>query len=56
MKVPAFIIVFAIFCTGLWLMGHAFEIETFQLETFLGGILVVSLAIAVPAHIMGRAE
>ncbi len=56
MKVPAFIIVFAIFCFGLWMMGHAFEVDAFQAEYFLGGILVVSLSIGIPAHILGRTE
>ena len=56
MKVPAFIIMFAIFCAGLWLMGHAFEVETLQAEYFMAGILVVSLSIGIPAHVLSRTE
>lgn len=56
MKVTGFIIMFAIFCVGLWLMALAFEVQTMQAEYFLGGILVVSLAFGIPAHILSRTE
>lgn len=56
MKIPLFIVIFAVFIFGMWMMGHAFTVDTYNLEWFLGGILVVSLSIAIPAHMLGRSE
>lgn len=52
MNVVAFIIAMAIFLVGLWLFGLAFAVTVFQLPIFLAGILAVSLAYAIPAHLL----
>lgn len=56
MRVTIFVIAFLIFMLGLWLMGHAFEVKSYHAFYFLGGILVVSLSMAVPAHILRHTD
>ena len=52
MNVAAYIVARAIFLFGFWLFGLAFTLTVFQLPIFLAGILCVSLAVAVPVHIL----
>lgn len=52
MHVVAFIVALAIFVFGFWLFGLAFAVTAFQLPIFLGGILCVSLALAIPVQIL----
>jgi hypothetical protein len=52
MNVVAFIIALAIFVFGFWLFGLAFTVTAFQLPIFLGGILCVALAVAIPVQIL----
>jgi hypothetical protein len=52
MNVVAFVIALAIFLFGFWLFGLAFTVTVFQLPIFLAGIIAVSLAVAVPVHIL----
>jgi hypothetical protein len=56
MNIVAFVISFIVFVGGLFLMGYSFEIPGYELVAFLGGILAVSLAVAVPAHILKRTD
>jgi len=56
MNVVAFIISFALFVGGLYMMGAAFQVEGFELLVFGGGILVASLAIAIPIHVLKRLD
>ncbi|MBF0672936.1 MULTISPECIES: hypothetical protein [unclassified Salinibacterium] len=56
MNIVAFVLSFVIFAGGLVLMGYAPEIEGLELVSFLGGILAVSLAVAIPAHVLKRAD
>jgi Leu/Phe-tRNA-protein transferase len=54
--VLTFILAFVLFLGGMYLFGFAFSIDAWQAPVFVGGILAVSLAIAIPAHLMGRTE
>ena len=56
MNVVAFLIAIALFIGGLLLMGYSFYVEGFQIWVFLGGILAVSLSIALPVHVLKRLD
>jgi hypothetical protein len=56
MNVVAFIISFALFVGGLYMMGSAFQLVGFELVMFLGGILVSSLGVAIPIHVLKRLD
>jgi hypothetical protein len=52
MNIVVFFVAAAIFLLGFWLFGLAFTVTVFQLPIFLGGILCVSLAYAIPVSIL----
>ncbi|MBC7441905.1 MAG: hypothetical protein H7311_05220 [Ramlibacter sp.] len=52
MNVIYFTISMAIFVFGLWLFGFAFEAASLQAPLFIGGVLAVSLAVAIPVQIL----
>lgn len=52
MNAFAFVVCFALFMGGLLLMGYAFYIPGLELVAFLGGILLSTLAIAIPVHVL----
>ena len=54
MKIVMFVICFAIFLCGLYLMSIADVVTGFQAGTFIGGILAVALSIAIPVHILPK--
>jgi hypothetical protein len=56
MNIVAFVISFAVFVGGIALMGYAPEIEGFELVSFLAGILAIALAVAIPVHVLKRAD
>lgn len=56
MNIVAFVLSFVIFAGGLVLMGYAPEIEGFELLSFLGGILAICVAVAVPVHVLKRTD
>ena len=56
MNVVAFLIAIALFIGGLFLMGYSFYVEGLEILMFLGGILAVSLSIALPVHILKRID
>ena len=56
MNVVDFIISFALFVGGLYMMGAAFQLVGFELVMFLGGILVSSLGVAIPIHVLKRLD
>ena len=55
-NVVATIIAMGFFVFGMWLMGTAPELASFQAAVFFGGILCVALAVAIPVNILGRAD
>lgn len=52
MHIVSFIAAMAIFVFGLWLFGFAFTVTALQGPIFIAGILAVSAAIAIPAHVL----
>ncbi|KQM13545.1 hypothetical protein ITJ57_18085 [Plantibacter sp. VKM Ac-2880] len=48
------VIALALFAGGMWSFGEAFRNEAFQTVWFLGGILMIALALFVPAHFASR--
>lgn len=56
MNVVAFLISLGLFVFGMWLMGTAPELTEFQAPLFFGGILSVSLSLAIPFHVLGRSD
>jgi membrane protein DedA with SNARE-associated domain len=57
MNAFGFVISFALFVLGIYLMGIAFDVpENMGLVTFSGGLLVVSAGVFIPVHIMHRID
>ena len=57
MNAIGFVLSFALFVAGIYLMGIAFDVaENFGLVTFAGGILAVAAAVFIPVHIMHRID
>ena len=52
MNIVAFVVAFAIFVFGFWLFGLAFSVTALMGPIFIGGILCVSLAMAIPFHLL----
>ena len=52
----AFVVTVAIFLGGLLLMGYAFYMPGYEALAFIGGILAVSLAVAIPVHVLNRVD
>lgn len=52
MHIAAFIVAFAIFVLGFWLFGLAFSVTALMGPIFIGGILCVALAMAIPFHLL----
>jgi hypothetical protein len=55
-NVITFVITMALFVFGIWLMSIAVELPGFEAITFFGGIIAVSIAVAIPVNILGRAD
>lgn len=56
MNIFGFVISFALFVGGIYLMGEAFYFEGLESVVFIGGILVTSLGVFIPIHIMKRID
>ncbi len=57
MNIVAFVVAFILFVGGLLLMGYSFGVGIAGPGfMFLGGILAVAVAIAIPAHVMKRID
>ncbi len=52
MQIVVWFLSFVIFVAGLLMMGYSFEMPGLELVMFFGGILVISLAVAIPAHVL----
>ena len=52
-----FVVSFAIFILGFYLMGIAFDVaENMGAVTFAGGLLAVAVGVFIPVHIMHRLD
>ena len=56
MNVVAFLFAMVLFIGGFALMGYAFYVEGFEAPMFIGGILAVSAALALPVHVLKRVD
>ena len=56
MNVVAFLIAMGLFVFGMWVFSIAPELAGFEAVTFFGGILCVSLAVAIPLNLLGRSD
>ncbi len=57
MNAFGFVISFALFILGIYLMGIAHDVaENMGLITFSAGLLVVSAGVFIPVHIMHRID
>lgn len=56
MNAVPFVIAMALFVFGMWLMGIALELTSFQALVFFGGILCVALALAIPVNLLGQRD
>ncbi|WP_438856544.1 hypothetical protein [Agromyces sp. M3QZ16-3] len=56
MSVFPFLIAMALFVFGMWVLSIADVVVGFEALVFFGGILCVSLAVAIPVNILGRRE
>ncbi len=54
MKVIVFVIALALFVGGMVLMGYAFTLTQGMAIMFFGGIIAVSLSLAIPFHLLGK--
>jgi hypothetical protein len=52
MNIVAFVVAFAIFVLGFWLFGLAFSVTSLMAPIFIGGIVCVSIAMAIPFHML----
>jgi cytochrome c biogenesis protein CcdA len=55
-NIIGFVISLVLFVLGLYIMGQAFYVEGAEFPVFIGGILVTSLGIFVPVHILKRID
>lgn len=54
MNIFGFVISLALFVGGIYMMGEAFYVEGLESVVFIGGLLVTSLGVFIPVHIMKR--
>ncbi|MDM4764178.1 hypothetical protein QT381_14300 [Galbitalea sp. SE-J8] len=54
MNVLGFLVSIVLFFVGIFLLGQAFVVEAGQAYVFLGGVLVISIAFALPIHLYKR--
>jgi hypothetical protein len=53
-KLFAFVIAMVLFVGGMLLMGFAFRLTEGMAIMFFGGIIAVSLSLAIPFHLLGK--
>jgi hypothetical protein len=56
MNILAAIVSIIIFIGGLFLFGYAQEFPGYELFVFAAGIVAVSIAVAIPVHLMKRVD
>ena len=54
MNVIAFVISLALFVGGIWVMSAAFAMPGLELVVFFGGILLSTLGVFIPVHVLKR--
>ncbi|MGV8877359.1 MAG: hypothetical protein ACOH1K_07595 [Rhodoglobus sp.] len=56
MNIFGFVISLALFVGGIYLMGESFAAVGIESIVFTGGLLVTSLGVFIPVHIMKRID
>ena len=56
MNIFGFVISFALFVGGIYMMGEAFYVEGLESVVFIGGLLVTTLGVFIPIHVMKRVD
>jgi len=57
MTAIAFVISFVLFLGGIYLFGIAFDVaEAWQLATFAGGLIAVTVGVMIPVHVLKRVD
>jgi hypothetical protein len=56
MKIIAFLVAFVLFVGGLVIMGYGADSANGSGFLFFAGILAIALSIALPAHLLKRAD
>lgn len=56
MKLIAFLVSLALFVAGIYIMGNAFHVPGFEAPLFIGGILVTTLGLVLPVHVLKRVD
>lgn len=56
MNVFYFILAFLFFALGIFLFAFAFNVPNLEAILFVGGIVSVSISLAIPFHVIGRSE
>ncbi|MEP6481187.1 MAG: hypothetical protein ABJA94_04180 [Rhodoglobus sp.] len=56
MNIIAFVIAILLFVGGLYIMGSAFYVVGAEYPVFIAGILVSSLGVAIPIHVLKRID
>jgi hypothetical protein len=56
MNVFYFIIAFVFFALGIFLFAFAFNVADYEAFLFVGGVLSISVSLAIPFHVIGHGE
>ncbi|CAN5391785.1 hypothetical protein BH11ACT5_BH11ACT5_20010 [soil metagenome] len=56
MKIIGFVVSLVLFVLGFYIMGNAFYVEGAEFPVFIAGILVTSLGLFIPVHILKRID
>lgn len=56
MNIIGFIVALVCFVGGLYIMGSAFYVTGFEGAVFFAGVLVSSLGLIIPAHVLKRID
>jgi hypothetical protein len=56
MNVIAFLISLVLFLGGIVVLGYSFSAVGYELPVFFGGLLAISLGVAIPIHVLKRLD
>ena len=56
MNVFYFILAFVFFALGIFLFAFAFNVPDFEAVLFVGGVVAISISLAIPFHVIGHSE
>ena len=56
MNILGFVISFVLFVGGIYMMGEAFYVEGLESVVFIGGLLVTTVGVFIPIHVMKRVD